>query len=65
VIYELGAASVLYGDKIVIFKEQGLDFPTDFRDIGNIPFEKDALDARGVQLIAELIALRLVAVQPT
>ena len=65
VIYELGAASVLYGDKIVIFKEQGLDFPTDFRDIGNIPFEKDALDARGVQLIAELIALGLVAVQPT
>ena len=65
VIYELGAASVLYGDKIVIFKEQDLDFPTDFRDIGNIPFEKDALDARGVQLIAELIALGLVAVQPT
>jgi len=65
VIYELGAASVLYGDKIVIFKEQGLDFPTDFRDIGNIPFDKDALDARGVQLIAELIALGLVAVQPT
>ncbi len=65
VIYELGAASVLYGDRIVIFKEQGLDFPTDFHDIGNIAFEKDALDARGVQLIAELIALRLVAVQPT
>ncbi len=64
VIYELGAASVLYDNRIVIFKEEGLDFPTDFHDIGNIPFEKDRLDAKGVDLIQELIALKLIKLQP-
>ena len=64
VIFELGAASMLYENRIVIFKEEGLDFPTDFRDIGYISFEKDKLDAKGVDLVQELIALKLVKVQP-
>jgi len=64
VVYELGAASMLYDNRIVIFKEEGLDFPTDFRDIGNIPFEKDKLDAKGVDLIKELIGFGLIKVQP-
>ena len=63
VIYELGASSVLYDNRIVIFKEEGLEFPTNFRDIGYIAFEKDKLDAKGVELIKELIALGLVKVQ--
>jgi predicted nucleotide-binding protein len=57
VIYELGAASYLYGRSIVIFKEQGASFPSDFRDIGWIPFEKDKLDAKAMDLMRELIAL--------
>lgn len=57
VIDERGAASILYGDRIVIFKEKGVDLPTNFRDIGYISFEKDRLDAKGLDLIKELVAL--------
>ena len=32
VVYELGAASMLYENRIVIFKEKGVTFPTDFSD---------------------------------
>jgi hypothetical protein len=47
VVYELGAASILYENRIVISKEKGVSFPTDFSDLGYIGFEKD-------QLVAEL-----------
>lgn len=57
VIYELGAASLLYGRKIVILKEQGVSFPSDFSDLGWIEFEKDALEAKGMDLLREMIAL--------
>ena len=36
VIYELGAASVLYDRRIVIFKERTVSFPSDFSDLGYI-----------------------------
>lgn len=64
VIYELGAASLLYGRKIVVFKERGVSFPSDFSDLGWIEFDKDALDAKAMDLLRELIelkALRLVS----
>ena len=64
VIYELGAASLLYGRKIVILKEIGVDFPSDFSDLGWIKFEKDALEAKAMDLLREMIsldALRLVS----
>jgi predicted nucleotide-binding protein len=60
VIYELGAAGLLYGRKIVIFKESGVSFPTDFSDLGSIQFERDALDAKAMDLLRELIALKAV-----
>lgn len=62
VTYELGAASVLYGNQVVIFKEDGLDLPTNFRDLGYITFEKNRLDAKGLDLIKELIGFGLVRV---
>jgi predicted nucleotide-binding protein len=62
VIYELGAASMLYGKNIVIFKEDGVDFPTDFRDIGYIPFEKNKLDAKASDLFKELIQFGILKV---
>ena len=40
VVYELGAASFQYGRRIVIFKERGVEFPTDFRDLGYIEFRE-------------------------
>ena len=64
VIYELGAASLLYGRKIVILKEVGVTFPSDFGDLGWIEFERDALEAKAMALLQEMIsldALRLVS----
>ena len=64
VIYELGAASLLYGRKIVILKERGVNFPSDFSDLGWIEFERDALEAKAMDLLREMIsldALRLVS----
>ena len=57
VVYELGAASLLYGRKIVILKESGVTFPSDFSDLGWIEFERDALDAKAMDLLREMIAL--------
>ena len=60
VVYELGAASLLYGRKIVILKESGVTFPSDFSDLGWIEFERDALDAKAMELLREMIALEAV-----
>jgi predicted nucleotide-binding protein len=61
-IFELGAASALYGSRVIIFKEAGVTFPTNFRDIGYIEFEKNRLDAKVSELFRELIAFKLVTV---
>lgn len=58
-VYELGAASILYGDKIVILKEEGVSLASDFSDLGHITFKKDELDAKSMQLIKELIGFGL------
>jgi len=62
VVYELGASSVLYGGRIIIFKEAGVRFPTNFRDIGYIEFGKDNLAAKTNELFKELIAFGLIKV---
>ncbi len=62
VVHELGAASVLHGNRIVIFKEDVIEFPSNFRDIGYISFEKDRLDSKGVELVSELISFGLLSV---
>lgn len=64
VVYELGAASVLYGNKIVIFKEEGVDFASDFKDFGYISFEKDSLDSRAMDLLKELVGLGFLRLVP-
>jgi hypothetical protein len=60
VIYELGAAGLLYGRKIVVFRESEVTFPSDFNDLGWIEFQRDALDAKAMDLLRELIALKAV-----
>ncbi len=57
VVYELGAASLLYGRKIVILKERGVSFPSDFNDLGWIEFQKDDLRPVAMDLLKEMIAL--------
>lgn len=65
VVHELGAASLLYEDRIVIFKENGLHFPTNFQSIGYIEFEVDSIDSKTADLLKELIGFGLVKVTPT
>lgn len=62
VVHELGAASFAYGDRIVIFKEKGLHFPTNFQSIGYIEFEEEGLEARTAELLKELIGFGLVKI---
>ena len=62
VVYELGASGYLYGNRIVIMKEEGVDFPTNFRDLGYISFAKDTLDAKAMEVLKELIGFGIVKV---
>ncbi len=64
VVHELGAASFVYGDRIVIFKEKGLHFPTNYQSIGYIEFEVESLEAKTTDLLKELIGFGLVKVMP-
>ncbi len=62
VVYELGAASFAYEDRVVVFKESGLDFPTNFQSVGHIQFEEDGLEAKTTDLLKELIGFGLVKI---
>jgi predicted nucleotide-binding protein len=43
VVFELGATGYLYDNRIVIMKEDGVTFPSNFSDIGYVSFEKDKI----------------------
>ena len=64
VIYELGAAAYLYDRRIVIFKEKGVTFPSDFSDLGYIEFEKGQLSGKTIDLLRELMALKAIRLLP-
>jgi predicted nucleotide-binding protein len=64
IFYELGAATILYENKIVIFKEEGVSFPNDFRDFGYISFGKDNITAKSMELLKELIKLDFIKIIP-
>jgi hypothetical protein len=64
VVYELGAASLAYDDKVVIFMEDGLSFPVNFDSVGHITFEPNAIEAKTMDLIKELIGFKLLNVTP-
>jgi hypothetical protein len=56
---------VLYEEKIVNFREEGVSFGSDFTDYGHITFEKDKLDAKTLDLMKELIGLGFLQLTPT
>jgi predicted nucleotide-binding protein len=60
--YELGASGYLYGSRIVILKEDSVEFPTNFRDLGYISFAKDQLEAKAMDVLKELIGFGIVKV---
>lgn len=59
VSHELGAASVLYGERIVVFKERGIELPSNFSSVGYIEFEKDKLSDKGIDLFRELVSMKI------
>ena len=60
VVFELGAASYLYEDRVVILKQKGVTFPSNFASIGYIEFDDDAIEARWMEVLQELIGFGLV-----
>lgn len=62
VVYELGASGYLYGSRIVILKEESVEFPTNFRDLGYISFAKDHLEAKSMDILKELIGFGIVKI---
>jgi predicted nucleotide-binding protein len=62
VSHELGAASILYGDRIVVFKEKGIELPSNFSSVGYIEFEKDKLDDKGIELFRELVSMKILSI---
>lgn len=63
VVYELGAASVLYDRRIVILKEKRVSFPSDFSDLGYLEFEADQIQAQTANLFSELVTLDIIEVR--
>jgi len=62
VVYELGAAGYLYGKSVVILKEDDVEFPTNFKDIGYISFVKNQLGAQSMEVLKELIGFGIVKI---
>ena len=61
-VYELGAAAYVYDNRIVIMKEEGVTFPSNFRDLGYIAFEKNLIEAKSMDALKELIGFGIVKV---
>lgn len=64
VVYELGAASYLYGTRIVILKQEEVSFPSDFKDLGYISFREGDLKGQSMEILKELIGLQILKVTP-
>jgi predicted nucleotide-binding protein len=62
VVHELGAASFQYEERVVIFKEKGIDLPTNFSSVGYIEFEEGGIGSKAVELLSELVGFGLVKI---
>jgi len=62
VVFELGAASFQYEDRVVILKEKGVVFPTNFSSKGYIEFEVESFESKTMEIMRELIGLGLLTV---
>lgn len=59
VSHELGAAAVMYDDRVILFKEESVKLASNYSGIGYISFEKDKLDAKVNELLRELMGLKI------
>jgi hypothetical protein len=62
VVNELGAASMLYDNRIIIFREEDVKLASNYESIGYITFEKDNIPAKANDLFRELIAFGILKV---
>ncbi len=62
VVYELGAASIRWDRKIIIVREDGVNFPSDFSDLGHITFKDGEIATNAMDILKELVGLGLVKV---
>ena len=53
-LYQLGAASVLYGDRVVIFSEASLRLADDVTGLGKVVYDTEKPQEAGLALIREL-----------
>ena len=63
VVYELGAAGIMWEKKIIILREDGVNFPSDFSDLGYITFKQGELSARAMEIMKELLTFKLLKLQ--
>ena len=61
--YQLGAASVLYGDRVVLLEETGLESHDSDLGLKVVEFQRDRLDELGLPLLAELHRMQIIEVQ--
>jgi len=61
-VFELGMADALYDGKIILCKEKGVEFPSNFSSIGHITFESGNLEAKTLDLFQEMVALNLLRI---
>jgi predicted nucleotide-binding protein len=62
VVYEFGAASIRWDRKIIIVREDGVNFPSDFSDLGYITFKDGEIAIKAMEILKELVGLGLVKV---
>ena len=65
--YQLGAASMLYGPRIVLLREEGADGPPPDAGVSVLPFRRDRIRDIGLALLSELRRLGVIElrVNPT
>ncbi|MGV8930429.1 MAG: TIR domain-containing protein [Brevundimonas sp.] len=63
VVYELGAAGILWEKKIIILREDGVNFPSDFSDLGYITFKPGELGMKAMEIVKELLTFKLLKLQ--
>lgn len=62
VSHELGACSFLYEDRIVIIKEEKVDLPSNFKEIGYISFKDGELNAKAMDIVKELLGFGILKI---
>src|SRR5438094_448161 len=60
--HELGAASVNYSGRVVIFKEKDVVLASNYSGIGYIEFEKNKLSAHAMELFREIRQFGLIKI---